>query len=356
MKNIYLQVSERQAADFPMALATITGTIGSTPQKPGCSALFDQAGLLSGTVGGGILEAKVQEIAKTAMISRESGLHHFMLNNDISQQEEAICGGQVEVLLDATICEHIHVFDEIEQSLLKRIPGILVTRVTNLAGTQVSIHRAWVTRDEKHAISPDHLPYLEPVIHSIFSDGLSVDYREIIIPAGAQEIRYFLEPVLPLPRLVIAGAGHIGKALAHLGNLLDFEVVVIDERADYANTDNIPDADHHVVNDIGRTMQSLDITPDTYIAIVTRGHKNDADALKACIGSGAAYVGMIGSARKIALMRKSFIGEGIATQAQWESIYAPIGLDIHSKTVQEIAVSIASQLIQVRNQKVSAHA
>lgn len=356
MKNIYLQISERQAADVSMALATITATVGSAPQKPGCSALFDQTGLLSGTIGGGILEAKVQEIAKTAMITRESGLHRFMLNNDISQQEEAICGGQVEVLLDTAISEHNHVFNAIRQSLLKRIPGIMVTRVTALPGAQVSIHRAWVTRDVKPAVPPDHLPYLEPVIHRMLSDGTAADYHEISIPIGEQNIRYFLDPVLPLPRLVIAGAGHIGKALAHLGNLLDFEVIVIDERSDYANADKIPDAGRHIVDHIGRAMQSIDIAPETYIVIVTRGHKSDADALRACIGSRAAYIGMIGSAKKIALMRENFIQEGMATHDQWEAIYAPVGLDIHSKTVQEIAVSIAAQLVQVRNQKIPVYA
>ena len=356
MKNIYLQIPDKQLADPLMALATITGAIGSTPQKSGCSALFGQAGLMSGTVGGGILEAKVQEIAKIALLSRESGYHHFMLNNDISQQEEAICGGQVTILVDAAPGDHILVFDQVRQSMEKRIPGILITQVTVLTGIRVSIHRTWVTKDEKYTISPDHLPYLAPVIKAMFSDLHESDYREMAIPAGDKETRYFLEPVFPLPRLVIAGAGHIGKALAHLGNLLEFEVVIIDDRADYANPENIPDADQIVVDDIGPTMQAMHFTPDTYIVIVTRGHKDDANALKGCIGSEAAYVGMIGSTKKIALMRNNFMAEGFATPEQWDSVYAPIGLDICSKTVQEIAVSIAAQLIQVRNKKMPAHA
>lgn len=356
MRNIYLQIPDIQPADHPFTLVTIIGTIGSTPQKPGCSALINQAGLISGTIGGGILEAKVQEIAKKALLSKESGYHHFMLNNDISQQEEAICGGQVDILLDAEPGDHNHVFDQVRQSMAKRIPGILVTQVTAMASTKIRIHRNWVCKDEKYTISAGHLSYLEPLIKDMLSDLKASGYREVVIPVGGTKVQYFLEPVFPFPRLVIAGAGHIGKALAHLGNLLEFEVMVLDNRADYANPDNIPDADQILVDDIGHTMQTMQITPDTYIVIVTQGHKDDANALRSCIDSKAAYIGMIGSAKKIALMRNNFIAEGYATSELWNTIHAPVGLDIHSETVQEIAVSIAAQLIQVRNQKMVVHA
>ena len=356
MKNIYLQILDKQPDFTPLALATITGTEGSTPQKPGSSALFGAAGLLSGTVGGGILEAKVQEIAQQAIISKKSGLYHFKLDNDISQQEEAICGGRINILVDAAISDHLSVFRKAKKSVEDRIPGVMVTRVIRLHNNEVSIHRSWVTRDENPALPANHLLHLEPVIKSILEDSISRDYREIKFSDKQRDVVYFLEPVLPLPQLVIAGAGHIGKALAHLGNLLEFEVMVIDERADYANRENIPDADHLVVDDIGRAVQSLKKTAATYIVIVTRGHKNDADALRSCIGSGASYVGMIGSKKKVALMRKNFLEEGWATPEQWNLVYAPIGLDIHSETVQEIAVSIAAQLIGVRNNKMNSHA
>ncbi len=161
----------------------------------------------------------------------------------------------------------------------------------------------------------------------------------------------FFEPIFPLPELIIAGAGHIGRALAHLANLLDFEVTVIDDRSEYANSHNIPDADHLVVDDIGKALQGLSPSQDTYIVIVTRGHKDDADALRACLDADVAYIGMIGSKRKISLMRDEFISQGWATESQLDSVYAPIGMEIGSKTVQEIAVSISAQLVQVRYQR-----
>ena len=87
---------------------------------------------------------------------------------------------------------------------------------------------------------------------------------------------------------------------------------------------------------------------DTYVVIVTRGHQHDADALRACITSGAAYIGMIGSRHKIALMRDRFLEQGWATPDQWDRVFTPIGLEIGSRSVEEIAISIAAQLVQER--------
>ena len=352
MKNIYQQIVDRQPARFPMVLVTVTGATGSTPQKPGSSALFGTAGLLSGTIGGGTVENKVRRIVQGAILSKESGHFHFELDNDISHQEEAVCGGRISILVDATPNSHADIFEQMNQSLGQRIPGVLVTAVEKSVENQVSIHRFWFDKNIKHGLPPENFQQIQPVIADMLTIGNPADYREIKLLQEEREVRFFLETVMPLPRLVIAGAGHIGKALSHLGNLLDFEVFVIDDRAEYANRENLPDADHIIAGDIGLAMLVLEKSPDTYIVIVTRGHANDAATLKSCIGSKAAYIGMIGSARKIALMRKQFIDEGLATAEQWEGIHAPIGLDIHSKTVQEIAISIASQLIQERNCKV----
>ena len=157
--------------------------------------------------------------------------------------------------------------------------------------------------------------------------------------------------VSPSEQLVIAGAGHIARALAHIADMLDFEITVIDDRQEFANTENIPEADHIIVNDIGEAMMSIVKNRDTYVVIVTRGHNDDAAALRPCIGSQLAYTGMIGSRNKISAMRNSFIDKGWATPGQWDFIHTPIGVDIKSRTVEEIAVSIVAELVLVRNTK-----
>lgn len=353
MKNIYLKILEQQSGISNMVLATVTRTSGSTPQKPGSSALFSKAGLISGTVGGGIVEGKVQKIAINGLTSKESGHFHFNLANDISNTEEAICGGQINVLVDANLKNSINVFEQVKQSMTKRIPGILITMVTALTEKSVLINRYWMNETYRPSIPEYIINKIGPAVKSLISGGNRSDYMEmeLTIPGEEPSSLFFLEPIFPPSQLVIAGAGHIGKELAHLGSRLNFEITIIDDRPEYANSINIPDADYIIVKDIGEAIHELKKSNDTYVVIVTRGHKDDAAALKPCIGSDLAYTGMIGSKNKIATMRMSFIEKGWATIKQWEQVHAPVGLDIKSQTVEEIAVSIAAQLILVRNSK-----
>jgi xanthine dehydrogenase accessory factor len=353
MKNIYLQLLEHQSDISSIALATVTRTHGSTPQKPGSSALFDRKGLVSGTVGGGVVEGRVQKLAFQAIVSKKSGHFLFNLANDISSREEAICGGQISVLVDANLQNYESVFEQIALSINSRVPGVLLTMVTGLTKNDVLINRYWMTNSFKPPIPEEFLEKIEPVVSEILLHGDPSDYREMMlsIPDEEPSSLFFLEPVFPQEHLVIAGAGHIGRALAHLADMLDFEVTVIDDRPEYANSVNIPEADHIIADDIGESLKKLKKNSDTYVVIVTRGHKDDAAALRPCIGSDLAYTGMIGSVNKIASMRVNFIQNGWATAEQWDTVHTPVGLDIKSRTVEEIAISIAAQLVLVRNSK-----
>jgi xanthine dehydrogenase accessory factor len=353
MKNIYLQIPDLLSSDSPLILATVTRTQGSTPQKPGSSALFCEKGLISGTVGGGIVEGKVQVLARESIVTNNSGHFHFNLANDISNTEEAICGGQISVLIDANLKNSLSVFEEIKKSLSNRIPGVLVTRITGFTENTVLINRYWMSNFFTPSIHNEFIEKLEPVVKKLLSEKNPAGYNELEIGIHGKEPSsiFFLVPVFPPAHLVIAGAGHIGRALAHLGNLLDFEVTVIDDRPEFANSASIPDADHLIVKNIGEAMEELEKREDTYVVIVTRGHKDDASALKPCIGAGLAYTGMIGSKNKISAMRVNFIEKGWAEDTQWNEIKAPVGLEIKSQTVEEIAVSIAAQLVLIRNSK-----
>ncbi len=356
MKNIYLQILEREPSDSTMVLATVTGTSGSTPRKSGSSALFNRTGLISGSIGGGIIEKKVQQMAYAAMESKSSGLFSFTLDKDISHKEEAICGGQMSILIDADPCSHKNVFEQVRLSLREGDRGVLVTIVAKQNEQNVVIKRFWDNGTGGGNESYQNIQGAKAKIKSMMAEGKHGDYIELFNTTEPQDVRIFMELIVPLPRLIIAGAGHIGKALAHLGKLLDFEVTVVDDREEFANATNIPDADSLVVDDMGHAINQLKKTEDTYMVIVTRGHQSDADALRYSIGTDAAYVGMIGSTKKIALMRQKFINEGWATPEQWAKIHAPVGLPIGSESVQEIAVSIAAQLVMVRNSKNSSYA
>jgi xanthine dehydrogenase accessory factor len=353
MKNIYLRLIQSGQAEANPVLATVIQTTGSTPQKPGSVALFSGGKLFDGTVGGGIVENRVQALADQCSRTGESMHVSFSLENGIDRKDEAICGGSISILLDADPLSSLPLFAKMEQDLSAGIPGVLMTVVTLLKEPHISISRYWITAGSA-PVWPDHLTdRARKELSDMLSSQGNANFRQVENPAHdeAQSPLVFLEPLFPLPRLVIAGAGHIGKALSHLGKMLDFEVTVADSRSEFANAMNLPDADHTIAGDIGKIMEGIKKDTDTYIVIMTHGHAGDAEALRPCIGSIAAYIGMIGSRGKIAKMREEFISKKWATNEEWQKIYSPVGIDIGSKTVEEIAVSIAAQLVLVRNRK-----
>jgi len=333
-----------------LVLATVIRTSGSTPQKPGSSAIFSDNNLLAGTVGGGILEGEVQHIASSVLITGVSNHYYFNLDTD-QGSDGAICGGEAIVLIDANPGAHLKTLEQMEQSLSIRQEGFLITAVNRKEEHGRTIERFWVNEESQYALPPEWDSALKDAVANHLkgpSNGGFFEYEPSSLVRTPYEMIFF-EAVKPMARLVIAGAGHVGKALAHIGSLLDFEISVIDDRSEYANQGNIPDADHIIVQDIGKSMSELKTGSDTYIVIVTRGHNHDSEALKPCIGSDSAYVGMIGSTHKVGIIKKRFLEEGWATPEQWSKIHTPIGLAIGSKSVQEIAISIAAQLVSVRH-------
>jgi xanthine dehydrogenase accessory factor len=156
------------------------------------------------------------------------------------------------------------------------------------------------------------------------------------------------EPVVPVARLLIAGGGHVGQALAQQAVLVGFEVIVVEDRAEFAEPTRYPPGVTTRLGAFSEAVAEFPIDRDTYVAIVGRGHPVDMKALVACIDSPAAYIGMMGSRRKVALVRKALLESGQATEEQFARVYAPIGLRLGAETVPEIAASIVAQLVAVR--------
>jgi xanthine dehydrogenase accessory factor len=149
------------------------------------------------------------------------------------------------------------------------------------------------------------------------------------------------------PPLLIAGAGHVGHALARLATDIGFDVTVVDDRPEYASPARFGSQIRLVVDDIAGTLKQWPITPRHYVVIVTRGHKHDESALEAVVQSEACYIGLIGSRRKKKLIWDDLLAAGVS-QEKLDRVHSPIGIDIDALTVPEIAVSIAAELIQVR--------
>lgn len=172
-------------------------------------------------------------------------------------------------------------------------------------------------------------------------------------PAGLSErtvahaTSVYIEVVEAKPVFLVVGAGHIGRALAKLADFLDFHVVVLDDREDFADARKIPEADEVICEDFEVALDRYPIGPNTSVVLVTRGHKQDELSLRRCLGRGAGYLGMIGSKRRTTTVLDHLREEGFDA-AELAKVRTPIGLGIGAETPEEIAVSIVAEVIMLR--------
>jgi xanthine dehydrogenase accessory factor len=162
----------------------------------------------------------------------------------------------------------------------------------------------------------------------------------------------YIEPTLADPRLVILGAGHVGRALATLARFSGFTVIVTDDRPEYANKDTVPDAHELAVIDFPAVFSRVPVDQDTFLVIATRGHNHDLDAVKAALRTSAGYIGLLGSRRKKGILMNALRDAGFSKD-DVARVIVPVGLSIGSVTPEEIAVSIMAQIIQHRREHVT---
>jgi xanthine dehydrogenase accessory factor len=177
---------------------------------------------------------------------------------------------------------------------------------------------------------------------------LDADQGEAVGSCGAT-LEVFFEVLRPEPRLIIAGAGYVAQALARLAVNLDLRTTVVDDRRDLADPAVFGESAQLLFGDIPATLRELEPDESSFVVIVTRGHHMDENVLRAALETRATYVGMIGSPSKVKNIFKSLLQQGI-TRETLARVHAPIGLDIGAETPDEIALSIAAEIIMQRRQ------
>lgn len=185
------------------------------------------------------------------------------------------------------------------------------------------------------------------LVHYELSDDFAQETG--LICGGQMDV--YIEPIEPSPELYVIGAGHVGFHLARLAHEVGFKVRVVDDREKFANRERFPHAEEVVTEDIPAWIVKTAIPPHAYVVIVTRGHTNDLDALRALAPRELRYLGLIGSRAKVARIYDELRAHGMPAQSL-KNVHAPIGLDIGAVTPQEIAVSILAELIAVKHGKV----
>ena len=173
------------------------------------------------------------------------------------------------------------------------------------------------------------------------------DLTELKMQCGGNMV-VFLEPIIPKPQLFIFGGGHIGLALAKIGEMLNYSLTIIDDRPEFANAERFPAAHALVAQPYAEAFKKLNFTHDTYIVIVTYKHLHDQEIIEFCATRPFKYLGMIGSKTKVTKSLKTLKEKGVSPETIGR-IHSPIGLNIGANTPEEIAVAIAAEMIAVRN-------
>ncbi len=258
--DIYEEVVKLRRDGRRGALATIVNVRGSIPSFETAKMLVRDDGSITGTIGGGCVEAEVWQAAREVMESEKPRTLSFNLNNNPRYDTGLVCGGTLEV---------------------------------------------------------------------------------------------FIEPILPVSQLYLFGAGHVALNLYKVARIAGFDVTVVDDRESYANRERFPEAHEIYADDFEKAMAALAPGENSFVVIVTRGHRDDMRVLRWAVGTPARYIGMIGSKRKVIAIYKELQKEGIA-RAKLERVHAPVGLDIGAVTPEEIAVSIVAEMIAVRRHATAA--
>jgi xanthine dehydrogenase accessory factor len=302
VSTFYESLAQATAMDVPVALGIITEVKGSSPQKIGAKALFYADGRIAGTMGGGCLEAEIQDRARQALVTGKPETFDLVLDHDFGWDDGLICGG--------------------------RVGGVIVPRIHQAAPIWTELAR----RESKRTWG--------------ITDDFQIAWADT--PSASTTLWRYRETVTPPCALWIAGAGHIAQAVAPLAVGLDFAVTVFDDRPALANHQFFPkDAALHVGN--WEKILSAPLTPHgTFGLIVTRGHRHDALVLRHWINHGFAFLGMIGSKRKARTIREHFLAEKIGGEEALSRLSCPVGVDIAAHTVPEIAVSILAEYIDQR--------
>ena len=331
---ILREVAERAGRGERFAVGLLAHVQGSAPQKAGARLLVLPDGTMRGTVGGGCLEMETRRRALMALRDGKATLFELRLDDDFGWDDGLICGGNTTLLVSPHPARSAGAFRE---ALRVREAGERALLVTALAAGDADLLGATVCLPDGGGEAFGVTVAAPPTP------------RPVIVEQGAT--RLLVEAVRPAPRLVIMGCGHIGSALAGYAAGVGFTVTAVDDRADYAHADRLPDAHEVICADMLETAQTHPSTPDTFWVVVTRGHRNDGRVLAHIINRPHAYIGMIGSRRKVRLIREGLIESGVADAETVRRVYSPIGLDIGAESPQEIALSIVAQLIAVRHGK-----
>ena len=354
MEDIYAEIVKVLEKKEAVALATLITRVGSAPRAVGAKYLVKKDGTSVGSIGGGCVEAEVWQEAQDVMGKGKGGVLHFNLTAEQLAAGGLICGGNIDIFLEPLKEEFVKIYQEVVRVRQKGGGAVLATVISadeafpRGEGSKVLVKNSgekvgFLFAGEE--LEENILKETEALLNE--KKPKVVTWQSEREDSPWKKVEVLLEPIFSEPTVYMFGAGHVSQQLAPLAKKVNFKVVVIDDREMFANRERFPEADEVIVSEFEKCFNQLKIDETSYIIIVTRGHLYDGFVLEQAVTTNAHYIGMIGSKKKIRTLYQNLMKKGIPKDSL-DRVYAPIGIDIHSETPEEIAVSIVAQLIEVR--------
>ena len=356
MEDIYGEIVKALEKKETLVLATLITRVGSAPRAAGAKYLVRKDGTSVGSIGGGCVEAEVWQEAQDLMGKGKGGVLHFNLTAEQLAAGGLICGGNIDIFLEPLKGESLRIYQEVVRIRQKGGAAVLAT--------VISLDEAFPKGEGSKVLvkdSGEKVGFLlvgEEIEEKILKEtGSLLDEKKPKVVTWQSEkkdspwkkVEVLLEPIFSEPTVYIFGGGHVSVQLAPLAKKVGFKIVVIDDREMFANRERFPEADEVIVSEFEKCFNQINIDETSYIVIVTRGHLYDGFVLEQAVKTNPRYIGMIGSKKKIQTLYHNLMKKGIPKDSL-NRVYAPIGIDIHSETPEEIAVSIVAQLIKIRGE------
>ena len=341
-------------------LATVTASSGATPRGAGARMLVGSGGRLAGTVGGGAVELHSLSIAQEAIRDRRSDIHHFFLSKNQIEDIGMICGGNATVhylFLPGHDRELLRLVKAARQAINKRQPSWLITDISEKNQLGLALFTA---PEGVNPADPDFsmegwqlmgYPEGNECAQALLAEPRLLCQRGRSFEKCGHQ--FYVEELVVPGLVYLFGGGHVGQALTPVLAKVHFAVVVLDDREDFTDPALFPGAYDVRLCDLLDIGKSVTIGPEDYVCIMTRGHSNDLDVEDQVLKTPARYIGVIGSRHKTRTIDKLLMERGHIKEAL-ERAVSPIGLDIGGETPEEIAISIAAQMIAVRAGKMDA--
>lgn len=326
MRNMLKTIKVHLSRGEALVLVTVIASSGATPRGAGARMLVGKTGRICGTIGGGAVEYRSEQIAAKVLEEGTSFGHDFTLTREDVQNLGMICGGACNVYfhyLPAGDLHTIRLCDEAETQMGKGSDLWLLTEIAE--GGRMGLY------------APD-----------LGLWGISAP-QDLKLSRHPERIgNLFAEQINTSGSVYIFGGGHVAQelvpVLAHVG----FRCVVMDDRPDFTKAELFPGAERIVLGDLGKIGDYMTIGENDYVCVMTRGHAYDTVVQSQVLKCRPAYCGVIGSAMKAAGVRKTLKEEYGLSDEELDLVTTPIGLNIKGETPAEIAISIAAQMILCR--------